>query len=110
MDNYKNMRTITSIRARVKIAVFYVMDIACLGATYFAGDYLQKYIQFAPKIYILFQITNLLVCLYMCLPSLNNPNRNNFSVLMLFLFRDKRHFLSNDFLFIKKKGKEQHHG
>lgn len=110
MDHYHNMRTITNIRARIKLAVFYLMDIACLAGTYFIGDYLQKFFQFSFPIYVLFQATNLLLCLYFCLPSLNNPNRNNFSILLLYLTRDRRKYLSNDFKFIIKKGEKISNG
>lgn len=111
MDRYRQMRTITSIRARIKLAVFYLMDIASLFGTFFLGDYLQtKVFEFSFPIYVLFQVTNLLVCLYLCLPSLNNPNRNNFSILLLYVTRDKRKYLSNDFKFILKKGEQVTHG
>lgn len=111
MGHYRNMRTITSIRARIKLAVFYLMDIVSLFGTYFVGDYLQnKLFQFSFPIYLLFQVTNLLLCFYLCLPSLNNPNRNNFSVLVLFVTRDKRKYLSNDFKFILKKGEKVTNG
>ena len=99
------MRTISDIKARMKMAMFYFMDVVALALTYLVGDKLQDMIQFRFPMYVLFQVVNLGVCLFLCLPARSNPTRNNASALFLFFTRDKRQFLSQDYLFIKRKGK-----
>lgn len=105
MNKYVNMRSISNIKARMKIAMFYFLDIVCLFLTFILGQYIQDVIQFKFGLYVTFQITNLLLCLVLCLPSPNNPNRNNFSVFFLYMMKDKRQFLSSDFKFIKRMRK-----
>lgn len=104
MGKYTNMRTISDLKAQIKIAAFYFIDLVFLVGTFMLGQYLQQKIGFKTGTYILFQAVNLSLCFYLCMPSFSNKTRNNFSLILLFLRRDQRQFLSHDFKFIKKKG------
>ncbi len=104
MENFSNMRTISSLKTQIKIFAFYFVDILVIASALYVGKYAQDLVFHFPFVqFVLFQSLNVIFSIWLCWRSPDNPTRKNAMVLVLYLKKDYRRFMSLDYQFIKRK-------